>query len=111
MQPQTPGTLALDEAIVAHIAEAVIYASRDGTIERWNSALVLMFGFSAAEAIGLILDLMSPEHLRVAHWRGFDAGGRIVVGANRGWCRASVQTPLIHPWSDYRYGSCEPDFD
>ena len=32
-----------------------------------------MFGFSAAEAIGQTLDLMIPEHLRAAHWRGFDA--------------------------------------
>jgi PAS domain S-box-containing protein len=32
-----------------------------------------MFGYSAAEALGQNLDLMIPEHLRKAHWRGFDA--------------------------------------
>ncbi|MEO8545586.1 MAG: PAS domain S-box protein [Betaproteobacteria bacterium] len=73
MQPQTPGGPTLDNAIVEHIAEAVIYANREGTIERWNTAAVQMFGFSAIEAIGQRLDLMIPEHLRAAHWRGFDA--------------------------------------
>src|SRR5690606_25450623 len=42
-------------------------------IERWNTAAVQMFGFSATEAIGQRLDLMIPEPLRAAHWRGFDA--------------------------------------
>lgn len=66
----------LDAAIVEHIAEAVVFANRDGVIERWNSAAAAMFGFSAAEAIGQRLDLMIPEHLRAAHWRGFDAAMR-----------------------------------
>jgi PAS domain S-box-containing protein len=63
----------LDAAIVEHIAEAVVFANRDGVIERWNAAAAAMFGFSAAEATGQRLDLMIPEHLRAAHWRGFDA--------------------------------------
>lgn len=63
----------LGEAIVAHMAEALIYAGRDGRIARWNAAAAEMFGFSAAEAIGQRLDLMIPEPLRAAHWRGFDA--------------------------------------
>jgi len=63
----------LDRSIVEHIAEAVVFANRDGVIERWNAAAAAMFGFSAAEAIGQSLDLMIPEHLRAAHWRGFDA--------------------------------------
>ena len=73
MQAQPSGTPTLDEVIVEHIAEAVIYANREGTIERWNTAAVSIFGFSAAEAIGQSLDLMIPEHLRTAHWRGFEA--------------------------------------
>ena len=73
MTTQTPGTSTLGEAIVEQIAEAVIYANREGRIERWNTAAAQMFGFSAAEAIGQSLDMMIPEHLRAAHWRGFDA--------------------------------------
>lgn len=66
-------TQSLNDAIVAQMAEALVYANRDGTIERWNAAAQAMFGFSAAEALGQNLDLMIPEHLRKAHWRGFDA--------------------------------------
>ncbi len=73
MSTQTPGTSTLGEAIVEQIAEAVIYANREGRIERWNTAAAQMFGFSAGEAIGQSLDLMIPEQLRAAHWRGFDA--------------------------------------
>ena len=32
-----------------------------------------MFGFSTAEAIGQSLDIIIPERLREAHWRGFHA--------------------------------------
>ena len=63
----------LGELVVEQAAEAIIYANREGIIERWNAAAVAMFGFSAAEALGQNLDLMIPEHLRKAHWRGFDA--------------------------------------
>ncbi|MEO8925353.1 MAG: PAS domain-containing protein [Caldimonas sp.] len=58
MNTQVQVTSTLGEAIVEHIAEAVIYANRNGAIERWNTAAAQMFGFSAAEAIGRSLDLM-----------------------------------------------------
>lgn len=73
MTSQTPCPSTLGESIVEQIAEAVVYANHDGVIERWNAAAARMFGFSAAEAIGQSLDLMIPEPLRAAHWRGFDA--------------------------------------
>ena len=63
----------LAELILEQTAEAVVYANRDGVIERWNAAAVAMFGYTAAEAIGQSLDLMIPERLRQAHWRGFNA--------------------------------------
>lgn len=63
----------LAEWIVEQTTDAVIYAGRDGTIARWNQAAASLFGFSAAEACGQNLDLIIPEHLRAAHWKGFDA--------------------------------------
>jgi PAS domain S-box-containing protein len=63
----------LGDLILEQAAEAVVYANREGVIERWNAAAALMFGYSSAEALGQGLDLMIPEHLRKAHWRGFDA--------------------------------------
>ncbi|WP_153131933.1 PAS domain-containing protein [Dechloromonas hortensis] len=63
----------LGDLIVEHTADALIYSNRDGIIERWNPAAASMLGYSAAEACGQSLDLIIPEPLRAAHWRGFDA--------------------------------------
>ncbi|WP_315745245.1 MULTISPECIES: PAS domain S-box protein [unclassified Bradyrhizobium] len=63
----------LAERILDQTADAVIYADRTGTILRWNPAASALFGCSAEEALGRSLDLIIPEHLRDAHWRGFEA--------------------------------------
>ena len=63
----------LDERILDQVADALIYADRSGHIMRWNSACCALFGYSAEEALGQSLDLIIPEHLRAAHWKGFDA--------------------------------------
>lgn len=63
----------LDAGILEHCADALIYASRDGRIARWNAAAERVFGWSAAQALGQNLDLIIPEHLRAGHWRGWDA--------------------------------------
>lgn len=69
--PQTDSPLA--ERVLACMMEAVIHADRQGLIELWNPAAETMFGFSTAEAIGQSLDIIIPERLREAHWRGFHA--------------------------------------
>lgn len=66
-------TFKLDKAILEQIGDAVIYADAAGTIARWNHAAAALFGYSAAEALGRNLDLIIPEHLRAAHWHGFEA--------------------------------------
>ncbi len=63
----------LAEMIIDQVADAVIYANRAGVIVRWNRASAALFGFSAEDALGQSLDLIIPEHLRAAHWRGFEA--------------------------------------
>ena len=67
------GRSQLAERIVDQVADAVIYANRAGVITRWNRASAALFGFSAQDALGQNLDLIIPEHLRAAHWRGFEA--------------------------------------
>ena len=66
-------TSSLAESILEQIGDAVIYADNTGTIRRWNHAAAALFGYSAEEAVGQNLDLIIPEHLRAAHWRGFEA--------------------------------------
>jgi len=63
----------LAETILDQMSDAVIYADVSGTIRRWNRAAAALFGYSAAEALGKNLDLIVPEHLRAAHWHGFEA--------------------------------------
>ncbi len=63
----------LAELILDQTADATIYTDRAGDIARWNSAASALFGFSADEALGQNLDVIIPEHLRAAHWRGFNA--------------------------------------
>ena len=69
----------LAERIIDQVADAVIYASPSGVITRWNRASAALFGFSAEDAPGQSLDLIIPEHLRAAHWRGFEAA--VTTGA------------------------------
>ena len=66
-----PSSLA--ESILEHIADAVIYADGTGTIRRWNRSAADLFGYGSEEALGQSLDLIIPERLRPAHWRGFEA--------------------------------------
>lgn len=63
----------LAERILDQAADALICVDRTGEIIRWNRACTALFGFSANEALGSGLDLIIPEHLRAAHWSGFDA--------------------------------------
>ena len=62
----------LADHILDQVADAVIFADQSGRIARWNRAAAALFGFSAGEALGQSLDLIVPDHLRPAHWRGFD---------------------------------------
>ena len=62
----------LSDWIVAQTTDALIYAAKDGAIQRWNAAATALFGHSADEAVGQSIDLIIPEHLRAAHWAGFD---------------------------------------
>jgi PAS domain S-box-containing protein len=63
----------LAERILEHVADAVISTDRSGAIIRWNHASTALFSYSAAEVLGQSVELIIPEHLRAAHWSGFDA--------------------------------------
>ena len=61
------------DAVLDQMADALIYADRDGRIGLWNRAAVALFGYQPAEALGRSVDLIVPERLREPHWRGFHA--------------------------------------
>ncbi|MCL2789999.1 MAG: PAS domain S-box protein [Desulfobulbus sp.] len=63
----------LDAKILEDVADALIFSDRAGVIVRWNRASSILFGFSAEETVGRNLDIIIPDHLRAAHWKGFHA--------------------------------------
>ena len=71
----------LSDLILEQTSDALSYANREGVIERWNQAAESMFGYNFAEAYSQSLVLIIPEHLRPAHWRGFEAA--MVNGSTR----------------------------
>ena len=58
--------------IIDHTPLAVVFGDREGIIRLWNSGAELMFGFSAAEAVGQSMDIIVPEKHRPKHWEGYD---------------------------------------
>jgi PAS domain S-box-containing protein len=57
--------------LVHDLADAVVIADPDGTIQLWNTAAERLFGWTAVEATGQSLDLIIPERQRRRHWAGY----------------------------------------
>lgn len=84
--------LSLDALIIEQAADALIYCDTTGIIRRWNHAAERLFGYDAAEALGQSMEIIIPEHLRMAHWRGFDAA--IARGGTRSGGQAAITRAL-----------------
>jgi PAS domain S-box-containing protein len=59
------------QTLIEQAPDAMIFADREGKIRLWNSRAQAIFGYAASDAIGRNLDLIIPQHLRAAHWRGY----------------------------------------
>jgi PAS domain S-box-containing protein len=79
--------------ILECISEALIFADRGGVIRIWNPGAEFVFGHTSDEAVGQSLDLIIPEHLRKAHWDGFN---RAVSRGTASYGRRSVITRSLH---------------
>lgn len=64
--------VSLFRAMVQQAGDAMIFIDRSGTIKVWNRGAEVIFGHSSVEAQAGGLDIIIPEHLRAAHWAGFD---------------------------------------
>jgi PAS domain S-box-containing protein len=90
----------LSQALIEHLADAVIFTDRDGVIRVWNPGAEAVFGYSAAEVLGRRADMLIPERLRSAHWAAFDSAietGRMKHG------RGSMTTRSTHKDGSDRY--------
>ena len=82
----------INELIIEQMADAMIYSDSQGIIDGWNPAAEALFGYCNDEAIGQSLDLIIPEHLRDAHWTGFNRAMASGSTKNRG--RAAITRSL-----------------
>lgn len=58
-------------ALVHAVGDAIVVSDVGGKIIVWNPAAERMFGYTAAEAIGQSLDIITPEKFRKRHWDGY----------------------------------------
>ncbi len=61
----------LAQKLIEQSPDAIVFADASGIIRVWNLAAERIFGFSENDAVGASLDIIIPESLREAHWRGF----------------------------------------
>src|SRR5688572_12902346 len=88
LQVHPTSDLELFPAVVEQALDATIFADREGIVRIWNTRAEVVFGFSASEAIGGSLDVIIPQDLRAAHWRGFNQA--IATGKTRSEGRAML---------------------
>ena len=81
------------EQLIDALGDAVIVADPHGKIAVWNAAATRIFGFSAAEAVGHGLDLITPERLRHRHNVGFDKS--METGTTR-YGEQLLKVPAVH---------------
>lgn len=62
----------LPRRILEGSPDAVLVSDRGGAIRGWNAAATRLFGYGAAEAVGVSMDLIVPERLRGRHWDGWE---------------------------------------
>jgi PAS domain S-box-containing protein len=91
MSDETRRVVPPAERVLEHLPDALVYTDAVGTIQGWNDAAEQLFGFCVEEAVGKSLDLIIPEELRAAHWRGFNAAassGHVRLGGRPTLTRA-----------------------
>ena len=74
--------------------DAVLVCDRAGVVRYWNIAAERVFGFGAAEAIGVSMDLIIPERLRARHWAGWETAMK--TGATRYGEGQLLAVPALH---------------
>lgn len=79
--------------LVAAVGDAVIVADPHGAITVWNPAAERIFGFTAAEALGQPLDLITPERHRQRHWHGY--AKTMQTGVTR-YGADTLRVPALH---------------
>jgi PAS domain S-box-containing protein len=83
----------LFRALIEQVADAVIFADREGRIRVWNAGAEAVFGYATDEVLGRRLDMLIPVRLRSVHWKAFDEA--IATGQQK-YGRESMTTRSVH---------------
>ena len=75
------------------IGDAVVVSNVAGKITLWNRAAEEMFGYTAAEALGQNLDIITPERFRARHWEGYHHS--METGTTK-YGKQTLRVPAIH---------------
>jgi len=59
------------EELANAMGDGVVISDAKGDIVFWNTSAERIFGYSAAEALGKSLDIITPERFRARHWDGY----------------------------------------
>lgn len=59
------------EQLANAMGDGVVISDAKGDIVFWNTSAERIFGYSAAEALGKSLDIITPERFRARHWGGY----------------------------------------
>ena len=59
------------EQLANVMGDGVVISDAEGNIVFWNSAAERIFGYTANEALGKSLDIITPERFRERHWDGY----------------------------------------
>jgi PAS domain S-box-containing protein len=92
---RTDNPLEVFKLLVNQSPDAIVFADRQGMIQVWNNAAGDLFGYAPDEVLGTSLDVIIPEHLRLAHWTGFNsavASGQTKFGTHAMRTRATHKT-------------------
>lgn len=79
--------------LIEVVGDAIVVSNVAGKIILWNRAAEEMFGYSAAEALGQNLDIITPERFRMRHWEGYQHS--METGTTK-YGKQTLRVPAIH---------------
>lgn len=79
--------------LIEVIGDAVVVSNVAGKIILWNRAAEEMFGYTAAEALGQNLDIITPERFRERHWDGYHKSMK--TGTTK-YGKQTLRVPAVH---------------
>lgn len=80
-------------AVVAAAPDAIIASDASGRITLWNPGAERIFGWTAEEALGQTLDMITPERQRKRHWDGYEKS--MATGTTK-YGTSLLKVPALH---------------